>query len=187
MSTTSRLKVLYLSHFSKPASDRPIYRLVCRKRVRSIVELGVGLGERAVRLIQAAARYTPVEDVRYTGIDLFDMRTSADGWGLTLKAAHRLLKPTGARIQLVPGDLFNGLSRAANGLAGTDLVIVSAGYDPDCLARAWYYVPRMLAEESRVLVEQEQGPEGEMVVRTVDPARIDALAAKSQDRFRRAA
>jgi hypothetical protein len=206
--TTSRLRSLYLSHLSKPASDRPIYRLVNRRRIRRIVELGVGLGGRAVRMIEAAAFHGPVGDVRYTGIDLFEDRTGSEGPGMPLKTAHRLLKATGARIQLVPmplktahrllkatgariqlvpGDPFTALSRVANGLGGTELVIISAGYDPESLARAWFYLPRMLGEGSQVLVEQAQGPEGRVAVRAVREERIAELAATSSDRFRRAA
>lgn len=138
-------------------------------------------------MIEAAAFHHPVRDVHYTGIDLFEARRPEAGPGTSLKRAHRLLNATGARIQLVPGDLFTGLSRAANGLVGTDLVIISAGYDPECLAQAWYYLPRMLREGSRVLVEQPQGPEGRLVLCTVADDRIAALAAKSFNRFRRAA
>jgi hypothetical protein len=185
--TTSRLRSLYLSHLSKPASDRPIYRLVNRRRIRRIVELGVGLGGRAVRMIEAAAFHGPIGDVRYTGIDLFEDRTGSEGPGMPLKTAHRLLKATGARIQLVPGDPFTALSRVANGLGGTELVIISAGYDPESLARAWFYLPRMLREGSQVLVEQAQGPEGRLAVRAVREERIAELAATSSDRFRRAA
>jgi len=185
--TTNRLRFFYLAHLSKPASDRPIYRLVNRRRIRKIVELGVGLGRRAVRLIEAAAIHGPVGDVHYTGIDLFETRTAADGPGMPLKAAHRLLKATGARIQLLPGDPYSALSRAANGLGGTELVVISAGYDPESLARAWFYLPRMLRDGSRVLVEQAQGPEGLVAVRTVREERIAELAATSFHRFRRAA
>lgn len=138
-------------------------------------------------MIEAAALHSPVGDVHYTGIDLFEDRTATDGPGMPLKAAHRLLKATGARIQLVPGDPHTALSRAANALGGTELVVISAGHDPKSLAQAWFYLPRMLREGSQVLVEQAQGPEGRPVVRAVREERVAELAATSFNRFRRAA
>jgi hypothetical protein len=41
----------------------------------------------------------------------------------------------------------------ANELTGTDLVVISAGHDADSLARAWFYVPRLLHPQSMLFVE----------------------------------
>ena len=40
LAETSRLKALFLRHFSKPAYDRLVYQAIARSRVRSILELG---------------------------------------------------------------------------------------------------------------------------------------------------
>jgi hypothetical protein len=151
MSGPTRLRLLYLSHLSQPAADRPVYRAVRQTPVRSIVELGLGTGQRALRMIEVATLNHPIERISYTGIDLFEARGPSDGPGLPLKEAHRLLKATGARIRLVPGDPWSALSRTANTLTGIDLVIVGADQDPDSLARAWFFLPRMLHENSKVL------------------------------------
>ena len=98
MPPTSRLRVFYLSYFSNPAGDRLIYRTIRRQKVRTILELGIGFGQRAVRMIEIAGCYHPIREVRFTGVDLFEARSSADGPGVTLKMAHRLLNATGARI-----------------------------------------------------------------------------------------
>ena len=71
---------------------------------------------------------------------------------LPLKEAHRMLKSTGATVQLIPGDPFQTLSRVANNLASTDLLVFSADVmacEPD-----WYYVPRMLNQQSIVFVQR---------------------------------
>ena len=156
------LRFLYLSHFSKPASDRAVYRAIRNGPIQRIVELGIGTGQRASRMIELAALQSSPGQVRYTGIDLFEARTPSDGRGLTLKAAHR--------------DPFSALARAANNLGGSQLVIISAGHDPDSLARAWFYVPRMLSEGSHVLIEEPSGPEGEVSLRRLTPDEIDRLA-----------
>jgi len=136
-------------------------------------------------MIEVARLNAPVGDAGYTGIDLFEARNDATGRNLTLRTAHRLLRPTDARIRLVPGDPFTALSRVANTLTGTELVVISAGHDPASLARAWFYVPRMLAGDSLVLIEEPCGPEGELAVRSIARDEIDRLARSAT--LRRAA
>jgi hypothetical protein len=174
---TSRLRFLYLSYLSKPVADRLVYRLIPRRRVLKIVEFGVRSGQRAIRMIQAAAYFTTPEQVQYTGIDLFEARGDPTRPGLALKEAHRLLKATDARIRLLPGDPFSALARAANSSAETDLVIISADQDPVSLARAWFYLPRMLHSGSQVYQEEVRGPNQDVALRLVPAGEISALAA----------
>ncbi len=176
LATTSSLRVFYLSHLSSPAADRPIYRAIRCQRVRKILELGIADGRRAMRMIDLAARYHLPEEIQFTGLDLFEDRTSADGPGVTLKMAHRLLKATGARVRLIPGDPFAGLSQVANSLGQVDLIVTSPRIDPRSLARAWFYVPRLLHQRSQVF----QGgilPGGEPTLRLLAHSEIDSLAA----------
>jgi len=169
-----RLRYVYLAYFSRPASERGLYRLIRRNKPQRIVEIGIGDGHRAARMIQVAARYRTAGPIRYAGVDLFETR-SAEHPGLTLKQAHRLLKPSGARVQLIPGDPLAALARAANALAGTDLVIISADQDASSLTAAWFYVPRMLHEGSCVLVECE-AEEGKLELRPLSKSEIHARA-----------
>ncbi len=116
-------------------------------------DLDSAAADLARNMIQLAAQYTAREQVRFTGIDLFEMRPATSP-GLSLKQTHSLLTPSGARVQLVPGDPFSALARTANSLLDTDLVVIRADQDPASLQRAWFYLPRMLHEKSVVLVEQ---------------------------------
>ena len=172
MAGSNRLRVLYLLHLSKPPHNRGVYRTIYRRKVRTILELGVGSGERAVRMIEAARWQTPARQIQYTGVDLFESGADANGLSLTLKGAHRLLQTTGAKIRLVPGDPFAAMARTANGLGPTDLVIVSAGLDRGSLDRAWFYLPRVLHPAS-VVLEELRTPSGELVLRPVGPREID--------------
>jgi len=104
-----------------------------------------------------------------------------DGPGVTLKMAHRLLHATGARVQLIPGDPFAGLSRTANSLGKVDLLVVSGRLDPQQLAKAWFYVPRLLHEQSVVLMEK-QLPGGHTSVRSAADDEIETLAAAAAGR-----
>lgn len=186
MSAASRIKYAYYAYLSKPKSERPLYREIRRRRPQRIVELGIAADCRTLRMLQVAARYAggPVE---YTGIDLFESR-SVDQDVLSLKAAHKLLKPLADKVRLLPGDPYSALASAANGLANTDLMIISRGQDPEALSRAWFYVPRMLKPETLVL--QEQVVEGEVPgTRLVPVSRleIESWAAAQTKARRRAA
>ena len=156
MKQTSFLNFAYLTLLSKPAHERALYKVIRRLAPQSIVEIGVGLGVRAGRMIAVAQRYLPNEGIRYTGIDLFEARTES-GTGLPLKEAHKRLKATGANIRVIPGDPLSALARSANALQSTDLLIVAADQDAQSLSNAWFYVPRMLHDKSLVLVEELAG------------------------------
>ena len=154
MPAASLVKYLYLSYVASPQAERRLYRSLRSGKVSTIVEVGIGDGRRAARMISVAQRYSRLGTVRYTGIDLFEDRPIGET-GPTLKQVHKLLVASGARVRLVPGDPFSALARAANELTGTDVVVVSAGHDIDALAKAWFYVPRLLHPQSMLFVEQK--------------------------------
>jgi hypothetical protein len=156
VAAASWTRSLYLQLVSKPAHDRKLYRYVVRMRARRIVEIGIGDGQRAVRLISLGQRFHEPGEVRYTGIDLFEARPASNS-PLTLKEAHRLLQRTGAEVRLIPGEPAAALARSANELRGTDLVIVSADQRADGLMAAWHFLPRMLHKDSQVWLERRVG------------------------------
>ena len=177
MSIISKLRLSYLCHFSKPQANRPVYRAIRRRHVRKIVELGVGDGRRALRMIEVARQALPESDtVHYVGMDRFEGRTAEDGPGLALKTAHQMLRQESVRVQLVPGDPSIGLIRLANSLGKVDLLIVPAEFDEPAFARAWFFVPRMLHEHSLVFVEG-QSSDGQRWLRPRPRHEIDRLAS----------
>jgi hypothetical protein len=152
LSAASQLKYLHLAYFSKPVADRAVYRTIRNTCAGHLVGIGLGSGRLAGTMIQLASEFTRRDQVRFTGIDLFELRP-ATAARLSLKQAHSLLTPLKARVRLVPGDPFSALARAANTLLDTDLVVIRADQDAASLERAWFYLPRMLHEESVVLLE----------------------------------
>jgi hypothetical protein len=177
----SYLRQLYLRYFSKPIADRPIYRAIQRHHVLKIVELGIGDCHRALRMIEVARAAAPGEEIQYFGLDLFEGRAEKDGPGLSLKEAHQLLRGTGVRVQLAPGNPADGLIRMANGLGNVDLMIVPAELDSESFARFWFFMPRMLHEKSLVYID---GPadDGQRLLRIKSREEIDRLAAIVQGR-----
>jgi hypothetical protein len=149
------LRYLYLSYFSKPVSDRALYRILKRKRPRKILEIGIVSTDRTLRTLDFMQRLVEGDAIRYAAIDLFEARNSGAP-KLSLKDCHRLLKTTKAQSQLIPGEPAGALARVANSLPDIDLVIISAAHDDATLAGAWFYLPRMLNERSIVLREVSQ-------------------------------
>lgn len=150
------LRLYYLAWCSNPAGDRRIYQLIRKHQLSKILELGVGNLERAQRMIEMA-RLSGCTDVRYCGIDLFEMRRDGQAPGTSLKEAHRTLTALGVKPRLVPGDPFSALSRSANTLTGQDLIIISLDQQGASLEQAWFYVPRLLHADSIVLLEEASG------------------------------
>lgn len=179
MSSLSRLKLFHLLHLSKPAADRLIYQEIHRRQPRKIVEVGLGAAGRSLRMLALAAEFHPSQEIQFTAIDLFEGRP--DGSGMSLRDAHRTLKATGARIQLVPGDPHQGLARIANALGKVDLLVFSPVADAEQLAQAWFYVPRLLHDGSLVLL-QGISANGQLSTRPVEHVQIHRFATPAQRR-----
>jgi hypothetical protein len=181
----SRLKYFFLGYLSRPAGDRCVYRSIRRRRQRRIVELGVHDALRALRMISVAQAADGA--VSYTGIDLFELRPDGERPKLALKEAYRRLRSTGVAVRLIPGDPWQALSRAANALTGTDLLIVSADQDPSSLDRAWFYVPRMLHDGSLVYRELVDERTGALRLQAMPREEVERLAAAAAPESWRAA
>jgi hypothetical protein len=175
---TSRWKIFYLSHLSNPSSDRLLYRTIVQKKVRRILELGISEGRRALRMIDAAARFSARPEIQYIGMDHFEDRSETDGPGLSLINAHRVLSRSSAKIKLIPGDPLRSLARAANDLGQIDLLVISPQPDTERLNKVWYFVPRLLHPQTRIFLEHIL-PGGKKSLQAIAPREIEQWAAKA--------
>lgn len=166
LSALEQIKLIYLSYFSHPAGDRPVFKAIRKNRVRRIVECGIGTTQRSQRMIEAARLVSPGEDIHFTGIDLFEARGSADGPGVSIKLAHRRLCATGARVKLIPGGP-PAFARAANTLGDTDMLVISSRQNLAALAEVWFFVPRILHTVS-VVFEEVALIGGQTLLKAVD-------------------
>lgn len=185
MHKASLARCFYLSWLSQPRSERLVYRYASRLRVSSIVEIGIGSLHRTENLIELAARHASDGRVRYTGLDPFETRPPGLD-RLSLIESHRRLKPTGAALKLVPGEVAAALARTANGLADIDLVLISAAVNRVSFDRICYYLPRMLHSQSVVFREQA-AETGLPSFRAVPRGEIDRFGQAPQPDYRRAA
>lgn len=186
MSAGSLIRSTWLLYFSPPAPDRTLYKAIKGKSIRSVVEIGIGSGLRTQRMLEVLTWQPANEPLRYTGIDLFEARPTHQP-GLTLKGAFHDLRRPGVQLKLVPGAPYDALVRAANGLAGTDLLIISADQDRTSLERAWTYVPRMLHTGSLIYQEDADSKTGKTSYRRLTLLDVQRNAAISSRALRRAA
>jgi hypothetical protein len=176
------LRSTYLKYLSQPSKDRPIYRLIHSGKIASISEFGLGSGLRTRRMIEIAVRHHAPQHIRYAGFDMFESRGTGQS-GMTLKQAHRQLAATGVQVRLVPGEIIGGLLRIANLLPQTDLIVISRDVDQQLLETAWFYFPRMLHENSVVMLETGNvRPE----FQALTLAQVNELARRAASTVRRA-
>lgn len=138
---------------AKPVEDRLIYKKIKKQSVKSIVEIGMGDGNRSEKMIQVCQKFSSDQQVRYTGIDLFESRPESETQ-ISLLAMHKRLNKTGAKVKLIPGDPESATARVANSLAGTDMILLTCDQQLDELDRFWFYLPRMVHDQSTLLVRE---------------------------------
>ncbi len=165
------LGAIWLSRFSRPASERSVHRHVLEQAPRRILEIGLGTLTRTERMLRAAGQGG---GVRYVGLDRFEGRDIGDPPGVSLKEAHRKLHSL-ARVQLVPGNVDTSLARLVNMLGHFDLVLVSADNDQRHLERCWLFIQRLLTPSTTVLVEPQAGALWQVLLRH----RLDELATRA--------
>lgn len=185
MSTAGLLRSAYLLYFAQPAADRALYKALKGRKIRSVVQLGIGNGERTSRIIEVLSWEAGNLPLDYTGIDLFEQRPKAEQ-GLTLKSAFSQLKFDGVKVRLTPGDPYSALSRVANQIKDVDLLFIAADQDRESLERAWFYVPRMVRAETLILAEEPAAKVGH-AFRTITALEVQRLAAAASRAMRRAA
>ena len=68
-----------------------------------------------------------------------------------IRSGFEQLRQQHVKVRLVPGDPFDALARIANETSGIDLVVVAGDQDPELMARAWLFLPRMIHDDTLVL------------------------------------
>ena len=162
MAKLSWLQRLYWKHLSKPVSERALFLHVLENPLTSVLEIGMGSGQRIARLLALNASVTDIKPIRYTAIDPFESNSAAlaSGQGvLSLKAAHRILSERGVKAHLVPGEPASSVARVAHSVLPSDLIIIDGYWENDdvhgqALAQ---WLPRLCHVQSTVFVSRKPG------------------------------
>lgn len=129
MSRLTWFQRVYWTRFSKPVTDRELVRQLIDKPIASLLEIGVGRGERMQRIAQLVTLTEGTERLRYIGVDEFEAAKDTAAH-LTLKAAHQVASQVGFKASLIPGDLKSALPRVAHKFGASDLIVIDGGLDP---------------------------------------------------------
>jgi hypothetical protein len=180
MSRLSWTKRFYWRYLSKPATERALFLHVLENPVSSILELGLGNGDRFARVIPLCSKPDGVTQIRYAGVDLFESAPPGTPH-LPLKTAHRKLAELGVKANLIPGDTIAAIARVANVVLPSDLVIVDGRWNSgDEISQAiQQWLPRLCHDHSTIFARNN---DSETFVKQPVPA-----TAVSSDSLRRAA
>lgn len=185
MSAGALIRSTWLLYFSQPANDRALYKAVKGRTIRSVLEFGVGDGNRTKNLLEVISWQAENLPLRYTGIDLFEARPKGQK-GLTLKQAFADIRAPEVKVQLVPGLPYDALLRCSSALSEIDLIILSADQQPTDFEKAWKFIARTVHDKTLILREQPAGA-GKTVFQTLPVAEVHRLARESGKIIRRAA
>jgi len=108
----------------------------------SIVEIGTWNGNRALQMIQQAAKYAPINEIYYQGFDLFgsmtgeQFRRELSKMGQPIEVVRKRLEATGAEIELYEGDTKYTLDE----LTYADFYFVDGGHSEKTIENDAGYV-----------------------------------------------
>ncbi len=157
MSRQGWLQKLYWNKFGKPANERALHQALVDQPFATVLEVGIGDGERLRRIAKLIQIPEACETVRYIGTDEFE--AASEGKHLTLKQAHQLAGQLNFKASLIPGDPGSAVGRVAHKLGACDLVIIDGGLDPAAPTEgpigAW--IDRIAHSESVILACREIG------------------------------
>lgn len=133
-------------------SHASICRLVKRSGATSVLEIGVGNGERAIAVAQSLLEINPDETVRYAAIDGFEMA----GGCISLKDFNRTLREQNVHPTLVPMDICSGLARVSSTLGIMDLVLIAEPSEQIDLPAVKLMLRRLTSDKSVVYMLQDE-------------------------------
>ncbi|MCA9132887.1 MAG: hypothetical protein KDA45_07020 [Planctomycetales bacterium] len=129
MNRPSWLQKTYWSHFAKPVAERKLFTQLVDRPIRSLLEVGLGDGQRMRRIAKLVQLPSDTASLRYIGTDEFESAKDTQGH-MSLKQAHKLATQLGFKASLIPGDVASALPRVAHKFGTSDLVIIDGGLDP---------------------------------------------------------
>jgi len=123
MAGVSWIQRLYWRYLSKPVAHRALYLHAMDTPIGSILELGMGSGERIRTVLGLCRTPEATTQLRYAAVDPFES-AGTDVPHISLKGAHRLLNEFGVKAHLIPGEPASGVMRVAHTVLPSDLIII---------------------------------------------------------------
>lgn len=152
------LQKQYWTRIAKPAEDRALFQHLVSETVGSILEVGIGLGQRMKQIAKLAELPSNVEQLKYIGTDEFEAAADAKKH-LSLKQAHQIAGSLGFKATLIPGDIQSAIPRVAHKMGAVDLIIADGYVDPtnplDSFLGQW--LGHLAHEKTMIIVSASRG------------------------------
>ncbi len=158
MSRPTWLQKIFWTRFAKPIEERELFKQLVSQPIRSILEIGVGDGQRMRRIAKLVQPAADCDTVRYIGTDEFESAQDG-GRHLSLKQAHQLASQLGFKASLIPGNINSAVPRVAHKLGASDMLVIDGGIDPvhPLVSQLGSWLNRLAHSQSIVLACQQQG------------------------------
>jgi hypothetical protein len=151
MAKLSWFRKIYWRNFAQPSQERALFRHLLEHPISSVLEIGIGNGERMKHILQLYSLKSGASQLRYAAVDLFESAPLSDGH-LKLKDVHRLLAESQVKAHLIPGEVVHALPRVGQNVMPSDLIIIDEGWgeaSPQGEAlRSW--LPRLAHETTHL-------------------------------------
>ncbi len=155
-----RAKLIY--PLSSTRRYQVLLDIVFENRVKTILEIGVYTGRRAVELIKTAGIYYYPKDITYFGFDLFEemsdeiLKDQLSKKPDTMDAVRLRIEQTGAKVFLFKGFSEETLPQMISGKDNyppVGLVFIDGGHSIATISSDWENIRKLLSENTIVVFD----------------------------------
>ena len=157
MARLTWMQKFYWRHLSKPAENRALFQFLIEHPIGSVLEIGIGNGQRLEQVLSLVTVRPEVTQLRYAGVDLFESGNPSAGH-LRLKDVHRKLAEKNIKAHLIPGDAESSLVRVSHTILPSDLIIVDCGWGESSAngAALAQWLPRLAHESTTIFARKNR-------------------------------
>lgn len=150
---------LHYNLFKAPRRYRNLFSTITDLKAKSILEVGTWNGNRAVEMIETAAKFNPFSEISYYGFDLFEA-LSDDTYKHeiskrppTQEVVAELLDKTGANINLYQGDTMKTMPEVVPTLPKIDFIYIDGGHSYETIASDWKHSEMLMHDKTVVIFD----------------------------------
>lgn len=120
---------------------RQLLDIISWVKPKNILEVGTWNGNRAIQMIQEAAKFHNISDINYQGFDLFDDQTGAlyrselSKVAIPMNVAQKRIEATGANVELIRGNTNKTLWH--NPIVKPDFTFIDGGHSEKTIQNDW--------------------------------------------------
>ncbi len=138
-----------------------LYKQINKFKPRTIMEIGVWMGNTAVKMIETAKQYHPTREINYVGFDLFEditeeeiVKEHSKATKASYDTVHNKLSKTGVKIDLHRGytkDTLWGEWLRAYGFI--DFIFIDGGHSPETIQNDWDGIQKFIGPNTIVIFD----------------------------------